>query len=220
MHFSTFVAAQGFAAGLSAASPLALGASISDYIRSASTTPANNVTSTTAEPCAQVSSALAASDLLHPHIDAEVALQCLRSVPLDLDGDTSQLEGVKAMAQFQSTLAYLKDPPPGYLYPAVDILGGLDEVRSDLFVSTVYARVGDFVSLVRIRLTSSQLANRLQSNYYANEYDFQNDLSLLISSAYDGHFNYNPDITQIFAFARAEYLLSVSEDGTKLPEGE
>lgn len=57
--------------------------------------------SATEEPCAYVGRLLGLEELLDPY----VALQCLRSVPLDADGDAAQLEGIKAViANFQSTL--------------------------------------------------------------------------------------------------------------------
>ena len=65
---------------------------------------------------------------------------------------------MKTFLQFQSDISYKKNPPPGYLYPAVDILGGVDE-----------------------------LSEKLQSGFYTNEYDLQVDIFKLISAGYDGH---------------------------------
>ena len=127
-------------------------------------------------------------------------MNCLRSAPLDKTGDALQLNGLKYMVEFQSDLSYLKDPPPGYLYPPVDILGRLDE-----------------------------LSVRLQSDFYTNEYDFQVDIFKLVNAAYDGHFVYAPDITLIFSYVRLNssnfvnglpdlfQLYSVSPDGIGLP---
>jgi hypothetical protein len=101
---------------------------------------------------------------------------------------------------YQSDLSYLIKPTGGYLYPAVDIVGGLDAIQSNL-----------------------------QGGTYTTEYDFQLDIYKLIASAYDGHFAYTPDILGVFFFLRlfteslaggtpALYqIISVSTDGVSLP---
>jgi len=98
-------------------------------------------------------------------------------------------------------LSYLIKPPTGYLYPAVDIMGGLDKITENL-----------------------------DGGVYSNEYDYQLDIYTLIAAAYDGHFAYTPDIIGVFYFTRlfSESLasgspdfytiISVSEDGTSLPD--
>lgn len=72
-----------------------------------------NIGSRAAPPCAQVSAALKAST--EGIIDAELAYECLKSVPVDKDGDEAQVYGLSTFVNFQSTLAYLKNPPPGYV---------------------------------------------------------------------------------------------------------
>lgn len=124
-----------------------------------------------------------------PTVNATLAYACLQSVPLDAEGDRLQLDGLRAFAQFQSTLAYLKSPPPGYLYPPVDVLEALDLV-----------------------------SQKLENNGYQSEFDFQMDVSSVIASGYDGHFSYKADITTIFGFLRLNALYSVSKDGLALPE--
>lgn len=52
------------------------------------------------EPCALVSQALASNE--DAQIDADVAYQCLQSVPLDTASAALQMEGIKTMTQFQS----------------------------------------------------------------------------------------------------------------------
>jgi len=120
----------------------------------------------------------------------------LRSIPLHADDGQLQLRGLKALLQFHSTLDDLKDPPLGYLYPAVDLVGGLDT-----------------------------LGHRLSAGFYTNEYDFQVDIAQLIDSAHDGHLEYRPDLVSIFGFRRQDHssplslltLASISDDGIKLP---
>ncbi|KAF2724234.1 hypothetical protein K431DRAFT_218178 [Polychaeton citri CBS 116435] len=164
------------------------GHSIADYIRVASTTPAGNTTSI-AEPCARVSQAQAQGI---NKFDVSLATKCLRSVPLDVEGNLLELQGVRTLVQFQSTLAFLEDPPEGYLYPGVDIIAGLDA-----------------------------LEKRLHDEAYNNEYDFQLDLYSLIASAYDGHFAFRADIVNnVFGWIIGDRLelVSVSNDSVSLPE--
>jgi hypothetical protein len=87
---------------------------ISDYIRAAisspedvptSSSPSNSTSSNstvTAEPCAQASEYWMKSE--KGEVPADIALNCLRSVPLDSNGDLLQLQGVIELVQFQSTL--------------------------------------------------------------------------------------------------------------------
>ena len=68
-------------------------------------------TTNSTEPCTVV--AQQANATQGQDINADDALSCLRSVPLDIAGGTQQLLGLQLLAQFQSTLAYLKDLPAG-----------------------------------------------------------------------------------------------------------
>ena len=124
------------------------------------------------------------------HLYANSLQACLRSVPVDTAGDTKLLKGLKTMINFQSDLSYIADPPPGWLYPAVDIPGVLDSILS-----------------------------KFQSGGYSCEYDLQLDISNLITSAYDFHLTYSVDIiNNVFGWTRSASLVSVSKDGTSLPD--
>lgn len=90
----------------------------------------SNLNDTSLEPCALVSQQWQQSD--KGVVDSELAYQCLQSVPLKVEAAAEQLQGIKTLAQAQSTLAYLKNPPKGYLYPAVDFMGALDQVSQNL----------------------------------------------------------------------------------------
>jgi hypothetical protein len=116
---------------------------------------------------------------------ADLAYSCLRSVPLAKEGDLLQLNGLRTFLEFQSDLEFLQDPTIGRIYPGVDILAGLDKLTS-----------------------------LLEDDFYDNEYDFQLDIFKLLSSAYDGHLLYIPDIVDLFAFGR---LLSDVPDDKGLP---
>ncbi|QIW99833.1 hypothetical protein AMS68_005351 [Peltaster fructicola] len=141
------------------------------------------------EPCALVAAQASAPNPRPYRVDAKTALACLKSVPLDTKRNPDLLKALRATVKFQSTLAYLKNPPPGALYPAVDLLGGIDDV-----------------------------ASKLKSGYFQNEFDFQYELYGLSKSAHDFHFNLYVDITQIFRWRRSESLISVSKDSLSLPE--
>lgn len=145
------------------------------------------------EPCAELSDAQTGSLGFVP---AELAIACLRSVPLQpTDRLQMQIAGLRQFVEFQSDLDYLEsDDFPARLYPSVDLLGGLDT-----------------------------LDERLDNGFYGNEYDFQLDVSRLFSSAYDGHTAYVADIVDVFEFQRvlsgsAYRLISVSQNGSALPQ--
>lgn len=116
-------------AGAASASPTFLNA-VRDAPMNVTSPASGNLTTTSREPCALVSQQWQQS--AKGDVDSDLAYQCLRSVPLDAEGAALQMEGIKTMVQFQSTLAYLKTPPEGYLYPGVDIVDGLDQITDSL----------------------------------------------------------------------------------------
>ncbi|MCJ1307431.1 hypothetical protein MMC25_001077 [Agyrium rufum] len=150
---------------------------------------------TDASACATVS-ALSASYLAsNPEataafVSADIAYECLKSVPIKQDDATSLLDGMIPYVQFQSTLAYLKDPPSGYLLPPADIVGGLQAIRKNV-----------------------------TNGVYDGEFDFQTDVQNLITTAHDGHFYWFGDaLHSALQFAAPFYLVSISTDGTSAPE--
>ncbi|KAK4945838.1 hypothetical protein LTR10_014929 [Elasticomyces elasticus] len=118
-----------------------------------------------------------------------MAMACLLSIPLDVDRALADIRGLKIQAQSQSDIPYLKAPPPDYYYPAVDILESLDAVARDV-----------------------------EAGLYTSEYAVQSELTQIIVSARDCHFNYLPDLTESFIWQRAGFLVSVSSDGVSLPD--
>lgn len=99
-----------------------------------------------------------------------------------------QLNGMKTLLNFQSDLVYIKNPPPGWIYRGADLEGSLDGIISNV-----------------------------QNDAYDSEYDVQLDLYDLLTSAYDFHLIYVADIMNVFNWWRTSYLVSVSVDGTSLP---
>lgn len=99
---------------------------------------------------------------------------------------------VKNMAQFQSNLAFLKNPPKGYVNEPVDILGGIDEIWK-----------------------------KVNSSSYTNEFDFENDIAVLFTKAHDGHLNFDGyAYNGVFRFRRSRQitLISGSNDGKERPK--
>ncbi|KAI1640892.1 peptidase S41 family protein [Biscogniauxia mediterranea] len=145
--------------------------------------------------CAQISPAtaslLAASPSASPTVPASLAIECLRSVPNKPGPAKRLITSLKAFVEWQSTLAWLKDPPASYMLPPVDIQGGLDNISAT-------ATAGGF----------------------ASEYDFQLAIVQVITAAHDGHFSYRPDIFKAFRFGSklASDIVSVSKDGLEVPK--
>lgn len=129
--------------------------------------------------------------LATPTIVATLAMECLQSVPNKPDPAKALVKSLKAFVQWQSTLAWLKDPPASYMLPPTDIEGGLDNISAT-------AAAGGF----------------------ANEYDFQLSIVKLLVSAHDGHFAYRPDVFKAFGFRNtlASDIVSVSKDGKETPK--
>ncbi|KAI9819463.1 MAG: hypothetical protein M1827_006911 [Pycnora praestabilis] len=144
-------------------------------------------TSDAGEPCASVASALSVATTF----PAQLAYDCLTSVPLQIDPALALAEALPDYVEWQSTLQYLEDPTPDYLQlrDPVDIRGNLDAITGNI-----------------------------TSGGYANEYEFQVALWYLFTSAYDGHFYFTPDALSVFAFERSVSLVSVSLNGTDLPK--
>lgn len=127
-----------------------------------------------------------------PTVPARLAYDCIMSAPLNKTAAIELIEAMKPYIVWQSTQAYLKDPPAEYaekVQPAVDIYAGLDDI-----------------------------ANKVNSDAFIGEYEFGWALYTLIQSAHDGHLVYVPDsIGAIFTWGRPISLVSISEDGQKLP---
>lgn len=142
-------------------------------------------------PCAQVSAAVYQSDV-STSIPAQLAYDCLNTIPLNATSAKQLLKAMPIYINWQSTLTTLKNPPEEYrqkVQPPIDILGGLDLIAADI-----------------------------DAGKYSSEYEFGWSLYTLIQSAHDGHFAYVPDsVGNLFNFGRPVPLVSVSEDGKKLP---
>lgn len=83
-------------------------------------------------PCAQVSASVATQPT-NPTVDAQLAYDCITSVPLNKSAALDLLENVAYYIRWQSTTTFLKDPPEEYadkIQPPLDVWGGLEDIQS------------------------------------------------------------------------------------------
>ena len=86
-------------------------------------------------PCAQVSASAAAQksqSIATPTVAAELAYECITSVPFNQTAALALVDGVVPYFKWQSNTAFLKDPPAEYaekVQPAVDVWGELEKIR-------------------------------------------------------------------------------------------
>ena len=119
-------------------------------------------------------------------------MKCLYSAPFKSGPALDLMNSLRPMIEFQSTLDYLKDPQamqPNYLYPPVDIPGALDDIEK-----------------------------RIYADHYTSEAMFEKELSDLFIATRDGHFSWRPQLFDLFGFTRNVRLVSISKDGTSIPD--
>ncbi|KAG4438886.1 hypothetical protein IFR05_005621 [Cadophora sp. M221] len=140
----------------------------------------------------RVKGAFQADPGARPLIPAQLGYDCLMSVPLH---KAEALEFIDSYAQYvgwQSSLADLKSPPPGYPYAALDVTQEVAKIRQ-----------------------------KLQSDKYTNEYSYMLDIYKVVVSAHDALFDATPDILYgalTFARPKGLALVSYSQDGCQLPK--
>ncbi|KKY23496.1 putative peptidase s41 family protein [Diplodia seriata] len=152
---------------------------------------------TAGSPCASVSalaaSQTAAAPSATPTVPADLAYECINSVPINQTAALSLIKTVRPYWEWQSTLAYLKDPPAEY---AEKIQGPID----------VFAELDD-------------LEAKVSDGTITKEYEFGFTFYRIMQRTHDGHFVYVPDsVGGIFNFGRPVPLVSVSDDGTSAPK--
>ncbi|KAF2688720.1 hypothetical protein K458DRAFT_475396 [Lentithecium fluviatile CBS 122367] len=131
-------------------------------------------------------------------VPGQAAEDCLRTVPIDKSEDLALLDELKLYINWQSNLAYLREPPEGYNEPRVDVIDELDSIRQNL-----------------------------EDDKYEDEYTLLFDVSTALIKCYDFHFGFRPDIRNVFRFRRGNTpgtlddefaVVSVSSDGKELPK--
>ncbi|CEJ82043.1 hypothetical protein VHEMI02135 [[Torrubiella] hemipterigena] len=143
-------------------------------------------------PCAQVADAWAARQPgVTPTVSAKLAHDCLTSVPIRRQDALNLLDSISPYLDWQSDPDFKADPPADYTFPAHDIYANLRRVRDNV-----------------------------ANNRYTNEYDFQADLvANVFNPGHDGHMALYPDaLARATRFGRRSGLVSLSSDGTAIPE--
>lgn len=135
------------------------------------------------EPCAIVAAQLDRAT----NIEAQAAFECLESVPVDVQGNRLLLDELKNIWQFQSELAWLKNPGDDWEWGPLDIEAELDNIKSNL-------------------------------DSFSSEYAVQLAIQNITIRTGNFHFNYRPDILQVFKFLRPFNVASISQDGKSLPK--
>lgn len=139
--------------------------------------------SPSSEPCAVAAAQFEESQL----IQAQVAYECLESVPVDVQGNGALIDELKNIWQFQSEIVWLKNPGKDWEFGALDIEAELDKIKSNLAS-------------------------------YSSEYAVQLAIQNITIRTGNFHFNYQPDILQVFQFTRLFNVASISQNGTALPK--
>ncbi|KAK5257307.1 hypothetical protein LTR16_001024 [Cryomyces antarcticus] len=120
---------------------------------------------------------------------AKEALDCMISVPFNPAVATRLVSYLNDTLQFQSTLVYLKHPPPSYQQLPTDLIEGLNQLQKDI-----------------------------DDGSFHNQYAFEASLRLVLNSAHDSHIGLNAGIMAQFSFTTSTQLVSVSVDGIQLPK--
>ncbi|KAE8149084.1 hypothetical protein BDV25DRAFT_156969 [Aspergillus avenaceus] len=148
------------------------------------TTTTSSTSSGTAEPCAVASQRAEKSQNVVP---AQVAYECLTSVPVAVDENKKLIDQLKMMWEWHSETGYLKNTPDTWELGSIDLLGELDKIKDKL-------------------------------SSYDSEYDVQVAIHELTLKTGNFHFQYLPDILQVFSFQRLFGITTISKDGTTVPE--
>ncbi|KAG6355630.1 hypothetical protein INS49_003592 [Diaporthe citri] len=116
-------------------------------------------------------------------------LECLVSVPFNKDVALRFVDFYNTTMQFQSTLSYLRNPPPTYQQPSVDFENQLENIKTNVI-----------------------------SGYYRNQYAFEADIQHLVQSLHDDHVSLVGGALSAFSFGSNIPLMTLSVDGVKIPE--
>ena len=107
-----------------------------------------------------------------------------------MDDAVNLLDGLVAFFQFESDLAYQKNPPSGYLLAGVDLIGGLEKLKT-----------------------------QVKAGAYKSEVLFESDLAGLLGETHNGHLQFLTDGLGVFNHQRnLGALVSISSDGIELPQ--
>lgn len=122
-------------------------------------------------------------------ISAELARECIKSMPFESKRAVSFVDQIRKWMQFQSTIEILEKPPADYPMPSTDLLGGLDDIQE-----------------------------KAASSKYTSHSEFEDDIQDLFASAFDGHLRIGLCTRNTFFYKNGPPLVSISSNGTALPE--
>jgi hypothetical protein len=141
------------------------------------------------DPCGQISS-LYTQDSETTTFSPSLVLDCLMSMPFDTNAAMTWIDEYSKYMEFQSDLEILAKPPLSYLSPRVDLLAGLQAIKS-----------------------------HASQGVYKSQYEFDSDVFDLIRSANVGHLYIQPCSLTAFTFlATIDGVVSVSVDGVTTPQ--
>lgn len=121
--------------------------------------------------------------------NASLVQECLTSVPFNAAVATRFLAYFNDTMRFQSSLAYLKNPPASYQSASVDVMGSIQAIQDGI-----------------------------DSNAFSNQYEFELALQKLIFATRDEHVFLLAGIINVFTFASPRNVVSVSTDGIDIPK--
>ncbi|VUC27276.1 unnamed protein product [Clonostachys rosea] len=128
-------------------------------------------------------------DIQFIELDAEMAYNCSISVPLVPDDALETINYLKNYSNFDTTLSFLKKPPPSYQKPGVDVMGRLDQV-----------------------------ADNIRNGKYKNQREFEIDIWAITAESSEGHFHIELGLLGIFSWFLNDTIVSLSRDGKELPQ--
>jgi hypothetical protein len=148
-------------------------------------------TDETGRPCGLLFDAVKVelSQGLFPVFFASDVYTCLTSVPFLPAVALRFLAYYNTTLQFQSTLAFLRDPPPEYQQPAVDVLAELERIRQNVLAGG-----------------------------YTRQYNFEVDVQKVVRAIHDSHVELVAGVLAPFTFASPFDIVSASIDGQALPK--
>ncbi|CAG9982358.1 unnamed protein product, partial [Clonostachys byssicola] len=99
------------------------------------------------------------------------------------------IDYLKNYSNFDTTLSFLKKPPPSYQKPGIDIMARLDSVADNI-------RNGEYNSYV----------------------EFEMDIWAITSESSEGHFSIDLKLLGLFSWFLSDTIVSLSRDGKELPQ--
>ncbi|GAM86729.1 hypothetical protein ANO11243_047480 [Dothideomycetidae sp. 11243] len=191
LHSSLFIAGVGGLALAAPRGPPSPGKRSSDYDGTSLLT-----VSLTTDACGHIaslsSSYVAASPSATPYVRAELAYECLNSIPFNQTASGLLMDSIEPYLEWQTTLSRVANPPAEYV----------QYVQGPFDFHQAFAHI----------------RAKVNAGGYDNQYQFAWALFRAFERVHDGHFSFIPlEVIGIISFGRALPLVSVSSDGRSAP---